>query len=66
MDRMKGAALGVGLAIVSLAIAGGAALLAIVSARLTEQYGPVCEGAIIVSVALLVGGLLGAQLLKDV
>ena len=66
MGRLKGAALGAGLVIIVLAIFGGAVLLAIVATRAQAEYGPGCGVAIILSMLLLVGGILGAQLLKDV
>ena len=59
MGRMKGAALGV-------AIAGGVTLLTLVATRAQAEYGPGCGVGVVVGLLLLVGGILGAELFKNV
>ena len=66
VGRLKGAALGMGSVIVSLVVVGGATLLAIVATRVQAEYGPGCGVAIVLGVVLLAGGLLGAELFKNV
>lgn len=60
MGRIKGAAIGAGVIIVCLVIAGGAALLGHLAGRIAEECGPVCGGGIVLSLLLLIGGLAGA------
>ncbi len=66
MGAIRGAAIGAGLVIVSLFIAGGAALLGWFAGAVAYKYGPVYGAAIVLILLLLIGGLVGARLFGNI
>ena len=66
MSAIRGAAFGVGLIIVFLTVAGGAALLGWLAGEAVHKYGLVYAGATVLILLLLIGALAGALLFGDV
>ena len=65
MSRLKGAAIGAGCVVVSLAIAATAALAGLAAGQVSERYGAGATAAILLISVLAVGCLVGAFAFDD-
>ena len=59
MGAIRGAAFGMGIVIVSLTIAGGAALMGWFAGEAAHKYGPVYAVVVVLILLLLIGALAG-------